>query len=65
VNAVKNIFTTICGAMAALPQFLVAAGIGHFGHIGASSIDNAIGVLGTIGLGYFAADKLKGSQLGQ
>ena len=58
----KNIFTTMFGVLAALPQLLVASGIGHFGHIGGSSIDSAIGVLGTIGLGYFAADKLKNSQ---
>jgi hypothetical protein len=59
---VKNIFTTMFGILAALPQVLVASGIGHFGHIGGTTIDGAIGVLGTVGLGYFAADKLKGSQ---
>ena len=56
----KNIFTTLFGILAALPQLLVTSGIGHFGHIGGSTIDGAIGMLGTIGLGYFAADKLKG-----
>jgi len=56
---VKNIFTTMFGILAALPQLLTASGIGHFGHIGGSTIDGAIGMLGTIGLGYFAADKLK------
>lgn len=61
----KNIFTTVFGVLAALPQFLQVSGIGHFGHIGGASIDSAIGVLGTIGLGYFAADKLKGSQAAQ
>ena len=50
------------GILAALPQLLTASGIGHFGHIGGSTIDGAIGMLGTIGLGYFAADKLKNSQ---
>jgi len=44
---------------------LVATGIGHFGHVGETTIDGAIGVLGTIGLGYFAADKLKNSQQAQ
>ena len=61
----KNIFTTVFGLMAALPQFLQMSNIGHFGHIGGSTIDGAIGVLGTIGLGYFAADKLKSSQPAQ
>jgi hypothetical protein len=46
----------------ALPQLLVTSGVGHFGHIGGSTVDGAIGMLDTIGLGYFAADKLKGSQ---
>jgi hypothetical protein len=59
---VKNIFTTVFGLFAALPQLLTASGIGHFGHIGGTSIDGAIGMLGTIGLGYFAADKLGNSQ---
>jgi hypothetical protein len=56
---VKNIFTTLFGILAALPQLLTASGIGH---LGGSTIDGAIGMLGTIGLGYFAADKLKNSQ---
>jgi len=62
---VKNIFTTVFGILAGLPQLLVATGIGHFGHVGGTTIDGAIGVLGTIGLGYFAADKLKNSQQAQ
>jgi hypothetical protein len=45
--------------------FITASGIGHFGHIGGSTIDGAIGMLGTIGLGYFAADKMKNSQQAQ
>ena len=61
----KNIFTTVFGILAALPQLLTASGIGHFGHIGGTSIDGAIGMLGTIGLGYFAADKLKSAQQAQ
>jgi hypothetical protein len=62
---VKNVFTTIFGLLAALPQFLAVSGIGHFGHVGGSTIDGAIGALGTIGLGYFAADKLGNSQQAQ
>jgi hypothetical protein len=62
---VRNIFTTVFGILATLPQLLVASGVGHFGHVGGTTIDGAIGVLGTIGLGYFAADKMKSSQQGQ
>jgi hypothetical protein len=65
VIEVKNIFTTVFGILAALPQLLSASGIGHFGHLGGTTIDGAIGMLGTIGLGYFAADKLKTSQQAQ
>jgi hypothetical protein len=50
------------GILAALPQLASASGIGHFGHIGGSTpIDGVIGMLGTIGLGYFAVDKLGSS----
>jgi len=48
--------------LTAITGFLEVSGIGHFGHRGGAPIDSAIGVLGTIGLGYFAADKLKDSQ---
>lgn len=47
------------GVLAALPQVLVTTGIGHFGHLGNNTIDQVIGTIGVIGLGYFAADKAK------
>lgn len=51
----KNWKTTLAGTLAGLPLFLGGVGV-HFGHLGAVSVDQAIGGLGALLLGFFAKD---------
>lgn len=53
----KNWKTTIFGLIASLPVMLPMLGVPHFGHLGNVTIDQAVGGLGALLLGYFAKDR--------
>jgi len=50
----KNIWTTIFGVLAAVPQLLGVVGIQGIGHVGSITIDQLISGIGLIGLGALA-----------
>lgn len=52
----KNWKTTLFGVIASLPALLPVLGIQHFGHLGSGSIDQVIGGIGALLLGFFAKD---------
>ncbi len=51
----KNWKTTLFGVLAGLPMLLGGIGV-HFGHLGVVSVDQAIGGVGALLLGFFAKD---------
>ena len=53
----KNIWTSLFGAMAALPNLLPLFGIASFGHIGSVSVSQLISGVGIAALGMSAKDR--------